>query len=121
LRFDAVASESTLFDCETEPSFPGLRTRIETFVLLGLVCAAPAAAPATCPLEADWFTVWLPTDGTAAVARPTPVVSERTAAMSAICHRFMRFLLLTVFEVAPGQAARARRVEGGELARALEP
>ena len=89
MRFDADASESALFDCETEPSFPGLRTRIETLVLLGLVCAAPAAAHATCPLEADWFTVWLPRDGTAAVARPAPVVSERKAAMSAIVHRFI--------------------------------
>jgi hypothetical protein len=59
------------------------------FVLLGLVCAAPAAAPAACPLVADWPTVWLPTDGTAAVARPTPVVSERKAAMSAMRHRFI--------------------------------
>jgi hypothetical protein len=33
--FEAVASLSTLLVCETEPSSPGLRTRIETLVLLG--------------------------------------------------------------------------------------
>jgi hypothetical protein len=91
------------------------------FVLLGLVCAAPAAAPAACPLEADWSTVWLPTDGTAAVARLTPVVSERTAAMSAMRHRFIEVSLETVFEVAPGKTPERGQAEGGPLTRAFEP
>src|SRR5215213_3158982 len=63
------------------------------FVLLGCVCAAPAAAPATCPLEADWSTVWLPTDGVFAAAMLTPVVSESSPAVSAMRHRLIPCLL----------------------------
>ena len=73
LAFDADALEPTLFVCETGPSLPGLSTRMEMFVLLGLVCAAPDAAPAACALDADCSTVWMPSSGVAAAARLTPV------------------------------------------------
>jgi hypothetical protein len=33
--FVAWADESAVFDCDTEPPFPGLSTRTETFELLG--------------------------------------------------------------------------------------
>jgi hypothetical protein len=87
--FEAVASLSTLFVCETEPSSPGLRTRIETLVLLGCVCAAPDAASAAWSLEADWSAVCTPVDGggVAAPATCTHVTRVRTQTVSTIKHR----------------------------------
>jgi hypothetical protein len=49
----AVADDAAEFDCVTGPSFPGLSTRTETFSLLGAICVAEDAAPASCPVEAD--------------------------------------------------------------------
>ena len=49
----AAADEAAVFDCVTVPSLPGLRTRIEMFVLLGSVCVAPDAAVACCEVSAD--------------------------------------------------------------------
>jgi hypothetical protein len=102
--FDAAAAESALFVCETAPSLPGLRTRTEMFVLLGLVCAAPDAAAAACALDADWSTVWMPSVGVAATARLTPVVRERTLTASAMRHRFIYVSLSVSMDNAPGRA-----------------
>jgi hypothetical protein len=87
--FDAFALLSTLFDCETEPSFPGLRTRIPTLVLLGWFCTAPDAAPAAWVLVADWSATCTPVDGVFAAA--TPVMEDRanTHTVSAIIDRFI--------------------------------
>jgi hypothetical protein len=43
LALPAVADEAAVLDCVTLPSLPGLRTRIEMFVLLGLVWVALGA------------------------------------------------------------------------------
>ena len=51
--FAAVALDSTLFDCETEPLFPGLRTRTGMFVLLAPLCVAYDSACADWLLSAD--------------------------------------------------------------------
>ena len=53
LALPAVAEDPAAFVCDTFPSLPGLRTRIEMFVLLGLVCVAPDAAAACCEVSAD--------------------------------------------------------------------
>jgi hypothetical protein len=42
---DAIAV--VLFDCETSPSLPGLRTRIDEAVLDGFNCTAVASASAS--------------------------------------------------------------------------
>ena len=67
-----------MFDCETLPSSPGLRTRIETLVLLGSICVALDAAPACCDVVADWPDTWMfpgSAAATAARARHKAVVS----------------------------------------------
>ena len=53
LALPAAAEDPAVFACVTLPSFPGLRTRIEMFVLLGLVCVALDAAAACCEVSAD--------------------------------------------------------------------
>ena len=53
-RFSAAASAVVLFDCVTSPSSPGLSTRIDVAVLLGLTCTAVASASADWSLSADW-------------------------------------------------------------------
>ena len=53
LALPAAADDPAVFDCVTLPSLPGLRTRIEMFVLLGLVCVALDAAAACCEVSAD--------------------------------------------------------------------
>ena len=53
LALPAAAEDPAVFVCVTLPSFPGLRTRIEMFVLLGLVCVALDAAAACCEVSAD--------------------------------------------------------------------
>ena len=52
--FAAVALDSTLFDCETEPLSPGLRTRTGMFVLLAPLCVAYDSAFADWLLSASW-------------------------------------------------------------------
>jgi hypothetical protein len=53
LALPAAAEDPAVFACVTLPSLPGLRTRIEMFVLLGLVCVALDAAAACCEVSAD--------------------------------------------------------------------
>ena len=48
-----VACEPTLLVCDTEPSSPGLSTRIETLVFDGSTCVAVEAAPELWPVPAD--------------------------------------------------------------------
>ena len=62
LRFDADASESTLFDWDTEPSFPGLPTRTGTFVFDAFVCVANDSAAAACWFAAVWLEDWMPVE-----------------------------------------------------------
>ena len=59
-RFAAVASESTLFDCDTCPSSPSLPTRTGVFVLLAPIWNAPDRAIAVWSLFASWPTAWIP-------------------------------------------------------------
>ena len=49
----AVAVDETVFACDTEPSSPGLSTRIDTFVFDGWSCVAVEIAPAPCFVPAD--------------------------------------------------------------------
>ena len=58
----ASASESTEFVCVTFPPFPGLRTRMVTFVFSGLDCLASDAARAACAFSAFWSDVWMPVE-----------------------------------------------------------
>jgi hypothetical protein len=53
--FVAFADDATEFDCDTEPPFPGLRTRTEMFELLGAICFAEdrARLPASCRRSAS--------------------------------------------------------------------
>src|SRR6185437_13331645 len=60
LSFDAVAVDETEFACFTLPSLPGLRTRTEMFVFVGLTCDADDSAMPSCSLLADWSDVWIP-------------------------------------------------------------
>jgi hypothetical protein len=57
--FVAVAPDSTEFDCLTEPSLPGLRTRTGVFTFFAPVCVAVETAPAACRLPADCFAIWM--------------------------------------------------------------
>ena len=52
--FAAVALESTLFVCSTEPSFPSLRTRTGMFELLAFAWEASESAAAAWSFAADW-------------------------------------------------------------------
>jgi hypothetical protein len=63
LRADAL--ESTEFVCDTEPPFPGLRTRTDTFTFSGFSCVACDPASAACSFPACWSMVWTPSDGAA--------------------------------------------------------
>jgi hypothetical protein len=60
LVFVALAVDETELLCVTLPSLPGLRTRTEMFVFVGLTCDADDAARASCSLLADWSDVWIP-------------------------------------------------------------
>ena len=51
--FFAVDSALDEFDCSTSPSLPGLSTRTEMFVLLGLICFDSALESAYCLLYAS--------------------------------------------------------------------
>src|SRR3954454_25318324 len=130
--FPAVADEAAVFVCETSPSSPGLRTRIEMFVLLGSICAAPDAAPACCAVVADWPDTWTfpgSAAATAARARQTAVVSTsarisflitppnswRTAAFAAAHLDTSRGLTGPRAPVV-AQSATARQREGEEAA-----
>jgi len=53
LWLPAAADDVALFDWVTEPSLPGLSTRIEMFLLLGSTCVALEAAAACCDVPAD--------------------------------------------------------------------
>ena len=55
----AVADDVSLFDCVTEPSLPGLRTRIGAFVLLAPDCSDAENAPACWVLSAFWIAAWI--------------------------------------------------------------
>src|SRR5690348_16931791 len=59
-EFEASAVDETELVCVTLPSLPGLRTRTEMFVFVGLTCDADDAATASCSLLADWSDVWIP-------------------------------------------------------------
>jgi hypothetical protein len=59
-RLPAPALDAAVFDCVTEPSLPGLRTRIGTFVLLGASCAAAESATASWSVPADCCDDWTP-------------------------------------------------------------
>ena len=54
LAFAAVASDWTLFDCETSPSSPSLPTRTGVVLFYALDCAAAESAAAPCSLLASW-------------------------------------------------------------------
>ena len=54
LMFSAVASDSTLFDCDTRPPSPLLSTRTGVFELLAPFCAASEAANASCSFFGSW-------------------------------------------------------------------
>jgi hypothetical protein len=53
LSFDADAVEETEFVCFTSPSLPGLRTRTEMFVFVGLTCDADDSAMPSCSFFDD--------------------------------------------------------------------
>src|SRR5919198_911861 len=58
--FVALAVEVALFDCDTAPSFPGLRTRTEMFELLGCTWVADEAAAAVWSVDACCCDDWTP-------------------------------------------------------------
>ena len=85
--FDADAFEPTLSSAN-RAVVAGLSTRIEMFVLLGLVCAAPDQHRSLCARR-RLFDSRMPSSGEAAAARLTPVVRERTLAVQRDEHRFI--------------------------------
>ncbi len=56
-----MASESTLFDCWTEPPSPLLSTRTGAFSLLA-PCWQPGRGHAPCSLFASWPIAWMPSE-----------------------------------------------------------
>jgi hypothetical protein len=73
----------------TDPSFPGLSTRTEMFVLLGWTCVVPEADAAVCELPALWVDVCT-VEGEAATAVVAPAASSsvrapRTDARKRLC------------------------------------
>ena len=54
LAFSPAAIAVVLFDCETFPPLPGLRTRIDDAVLDGFTWTAVASASASWWFEASW-------------------------------------------------------------------
>src|SRR6476646_8780859 len=55
-----IAFDVAVFDCVTLPPFPGLSTRIETFVFDGSICLASDAAADSCSVPASCLPVWMP-------------------------------------------------------------
>ena len=58
--FCAFAEESASFDCETEPPFPGLRTRTERFEFSGCTWVAEERATECCDVSAFCVVDWTP-------------------------------------------------------------
>ena len=61
-RLLALASLSTVLDCRTFPSLPGLSTRIDAFVFEAPFCSAFEPASAACSFFASWSDVWIPVE-----------------------------------------------------------
>src|SRR5690242_21771621 len=59
-EFVELAVESTVFDCVTLPSLPGLRTRTGMFVFEAPYWLAVESAPAVWAFPAHWSAVWMP-------------------------------------------------------------
>src|SRR4029450_6570165 len=60
LSLSAFAFDDTVFDCETSPSSPGLKTRIEMFTFFGFSWTALESARAACLFTASWSAVCTP-------------------------------------------------------------
>src|SRR5204863_317194 len=87
--FVAAAVEAASFDCDTEPSLPGLSTRTEMFWFEGSIWVALDAARAPCSVDDDCVA-----DCTGLEANAEPAITAKTAtvAASAMIHRFMESL-----------------------------
>jgi hypothetical protein len=89
--FAAVADDDASFDCETEPSLPGLSTRTEMFWFVGSTWVALDAATAAWSVDDDCVA-----DCTGVAASAVPVLAAKAANVAAsvvINRRFIEELL----------------------------
>src|SRR5262245_47803817 len=90
LWFPATEFADELLFCVTDPLLPGLNTRTEMFVLLGLICSDVALEVAVCPFTASCPDVcWA--YGVLATAGPAPSPRSRPLAISARKRVFIPF------------------------------
>jgi hypothetical protein len=59
LALSAVASDSTLFDCDTSPLSPLLSTATGLFAFAAPSCSAAESPTASCSFRADWPIAWI--------------------------------------------------------------